>query len=595
VVDTFTTLVDGLYTHLPLKRSMYGADPVQRLRLLRQRAGLLDDMTFHHELAAIVTALRDAHTRYVGPTSLAGRAAMLPFLVESFGAPPKQRYIVSKVASDASLIGDPSFVPGVEIRWWNAVPIDRAVDIHAEQETGGRPDSRRARALESLTLRALQFGPPPDEHWVVVGYTDLDGTDREVRIDWRVVRPRKARTASDESAIGWRAYAIDPGAETTRRVKKLLFAPRLWLADHTATGERARRRSLEPKPPEPGEWLETSFQDTLAAKVIRTSSGRFGYLRIWSFDVHDDVPFVDEVVRLLGLLPDRGLIVDLRGNPGGLIAASERLLQLLGPQPIVPTRFSLVATPLTRAMATAPQNAGDLEPWRQSLDDAVATGELYSKAVPMTPVDRCNDIGQVYGGPVVAVVDANTYSAGDLFAAGFVDNELGLLVTVGQATGAGGANVWMNDDVADALLGTQYEQPVLPAGIGYSISVRRATRAASADGMAIEDVGVRGHRTYAMTRRDLIDGNRDLLNFCGRLLAGRPRTQLTVVASGDRVKVSTRGLDRLDVFVDDRPFSSQPVTDGTAPIDLPEGWTTVEAAGYLHDLVRQRRRLHRRA
>lgn len=243
VIDTFTTLVDGLYTHLPLKRSMYGSDPVQRLRLLRQRVGLLDDMGFHHELASIVTGLRDAHTRYVGPASLAGRAAMLPFLVESFGAPPRPRYIVSKVASDPSLIGDDRFVPGVELRWWNAVPIDRAVDRHAEQETGGRPDSRRARALESLTLRALQFGPPPDEHWVVAGYTDLDGNDREVRIDWRVVRPRKARTASDETAIGWRAYAIDPGAETTRRVKKLLFAPELWLADHTAAAKTPRSRS----------------------------------------------------------------------------------------------------------------------------------------------------------------------------------------------------------------------------------------------------------------------------------------------------------------------------------------------------------------
>ena len=244
-------------------------------------------------------------------------------------------------------------------------------------------------------------------------------------------------------------------------------------------------------------------------------------------------------------------------------------------------------------MAAAPQNAGDLEPWRQSLDDAVATGELYSKAVPITPIERSNDIGQVYGGPVVAVVDANTYSAGDLFAAGFVDNELGLLVTVGQATGAGGANVWMPDDVNDALLGTRFEQPALPAGIGYTISVRRATRSASADGMAIEDVGVRGHRVYAMTRRDLVDGNRDLLNHCGRLLAAEPRTSLSVAAAGDAgVEVTTAGLDRLDLFVDDRPFSSRPISDGTATIDVPAGWTTLEAAAYRADTVRQRRRLH---
>jgi hypothetical protein len=595
VIDTFTTLVEGLYTHLPLKRSMYGSDPVQRLRLLRRRVGLLDDMSFHNELASIVTGLRDAHTRYVGPSSLAGRAAMLPFLVESYGPAARPRYIVSKVASDPSLVGDDQFVPGVELRWWNAVPIDRAVDLHAEQETGGRPDSRRARALETLTLRALQFGPPPDEHWVVVGYTDLEGNERDVRVDWRVVSPRKARTASNAASLGWRHYAIDPAAETARRVKKLLFAPHLWLSDHAPVASRRRGSPATAAAPSAagGEWIDTEYQDTLAAREVTTRSGRFGYLRLWSFDVSDDVPFVEEVVRLLGLLPDRGLVVDLRANPGGLISAAERLLQLFGPQRIVPTRFSLLATPLTREMAAAPQNAGDLDAWSESLDDAVATGELYSKAVPMTPAERCNDIGQVYGGPVVAVVDANTYSAGDLFAAGFVDNDLGLLVTVGQATGAGGANVWMPDDVNDALLGTRFEQPVLPAGIGYTISVRRATRSLTADGMAIEDVGVRGHRVHAMTRRDLVDGNRDLLNHCGRLLASQPRTQLTLTDAADRVEVTTLGLDRLDLFVDDRPFSSRPVSHGTTTVDVPDEWTAIDAAGYAGSLVRQRRRLRR--
>jgi hypothetical protein len=42
----------------------------------------------------------------------------------------------------------------------------------------------------------------------------------------------------------------------------------------------------------------------------------------------------------------------------------------------------------------------------------------------------CNDIGQIYPGPVVAVVDANTYSAGNLFASGFVDNRIGNLASV---------------------------------------------------------------------------------------------------------------------------------------------------------------------
>lgn len=594
LIDTFLALLEGLYAHLPLKRAMYALDPLQRLRLLGKGAADMEESAFNYELAGIITRLRDAHTRYVGPTRYAGSVATLPFLVESYGRLPTTRYIVSKVASDRSLIGDRSFVPGVELLWWNGVPIDRAVDVYADLETAGRPDSRRARALESLTLRSLQYGPPPDERWVVVGYRDLNRTEREVKIPWRVVRPGRASTAGRARIASARRYALDPARESARRAKKLLFAWTMWDAERRAVAPTPRRRARTGSSGK--EWIDTRFQDAVAASPVTTSSGKFGYMRLWTFDVADDGPYLEEVIRLLGKLPHQGLIIDLRANPGGLIWAAERLLQLFGPQPISPTRFSLLATPLTRAMARAGQNEAELGPWRASLEEALATGEPYSLALPITPPELCNDIGQVYGGPVVAVVDANTYSAGDLFAAGFYDNGLGILVTVGEATGGGGANVWWPDQVQEALLGTgEFEQLPLPAGTGYSISVRRATRGAGeAVGAPIEDVGVRGHRLYAMTRTDLIEGNRDLLNFCGRLLASSPSTLLQIASVGKgapTVRVTTRGLDRLDFYLDGRPAGWREVVDGPTTLDLPQGWHGLELQGYAADQLRQRRRL----
>jgi C-terminal processing protease CtpA/Prc len=250
---------------------------------------------------------------------------------------------------------------------------------------------------------------------------------------------------------------------------------------------------------------------------VRTRRGELGYLRIWSFDVADDDAFVAEVARLLDQLPQRGLIVDLRSNPGGLIWAAERLLQLFTGNRIVPTRFSLLASPLTRAMAASPFNRLELEAWARSLEDAVATGELYSQPLPLTDPEWCNDVGQRYAGPVVAVVDANTYSSGDLFAAGVVDNGIGPLVCVGEATGAGGANVWTGAQLRDALAGTPFAFGTLPAGVGFTVSVRRVVRSGPADGVPIEDLGV-GGVPYQMTRRDLLDGNRDLLDACAGVL-----------------------------------------------------------------------------
>jgi hypothetical protein len=579
VVDGLVAVLDGLYAHLPLKRARYATDPLQRLRLLRQQSPDLDDLEFHHQLAAILTGLRDGHTRYIGPAALRDWAAHLGFLVESWGPAEAPRYVVSKLTRH--LIDDQDFAQGVELLWWNGVPIDRAVDLYADRETGGRPDSRRARALESLTLRALRFSPPPDERWVDIGYQDLNGLARETRVHWRIVKPGRsvAAAATPGPAAAFRAApapgarAIDPAAETTRRVKMLLFAEQ-----SRASAGTALRRQIK-------------------LTIRPTTAGDVAVLRLWSFDVLDDGPYVAEVIRLLRKVPADalGVVVDLRANPGGLVWASERLLQLFSPRHILPTRFAMLATPLTRDMARSPQNALQLAPWQNSLDAAVSTGDVYSAALPLTTEAACNDIGQIHGGPVVAVVDAKTYSAADLFAAGFVDNGVGPLVSVGEASGGGGAEVWTDPTVRDALLGTRFEQTELPGGAGFTIAVRRAVRtgdAVDAAGSGIEDVGVRNTAGAHDTTLQDLDDNQDLYEACAKILAREPRTALAVKVGADGVRVTAEGLDRLDVVVDDRPRPSVDLTAGT-PVDvaLPAGWGRAELLGYQGAVLRQRRLL----
>src|SRR5918998_677322 len=365
VLDVLIAALEGTYAHLVAKRAAYASDPVQALTLLRRRAAELTEGEFHRAVTGIVTGLRDAHTRYSGRTPLGATVAVLPFLVEQHGPDADPHYLVSKV--DEEFVPDRGFRPGVELVSWNGVPFSRAVEIHADRETGGRPDSRR---------------------------------------------------------------------------------------------DRARRPELAPRRTTDG-WLDTPLQDVLAARQL---NDQVGYLRIWSFDVADDEAFVREMARLLGLLPPTGVIVDLRANPGGLIWAAERALQLFTDATIAPTRFSLLATPATRQMADNPFNRLELEAWSPSLQEATSTGELYAQPLPLTDPSWGNDIGRTYPGRAVAVVDANTYSSGDLFAAGWVDHRIGPLVTVGQATGAGGANVWTSYQLRDALAGTDGALPPLPRG-----------------------------------------------------------------------------------------------------------------------------------
>lgn len=581
------TVLDGVYAHLPLKRARYGFDPVQRLSILATQAEELTDDEFHGELADLVTRLRDAHTRYAGPSALASKVAALPFLVEMIGTPANPTYIVTKVGAGL----DPAFVPGVELEYWNGVPIDRAVQRHSDHEVGGRPDTQRAWAVQSLTLRSLQYGPPPDEHWVIIGYRTVPsrggaGASMEIRIPWQVIDPSQIAPLLQGGPTGRRAralrltLAVNPAAEAVRRAKMLLFAPQALL------GRNAPAAADTAGP------IATTLTQTLRAQTIEAPGGPYGYLRIWGFDAAPS-PFITELIRLIPLLPDKGLIIDVRGNPGGYILAAELALQLFTPHPIEPTRFSALATPFTRAIAGVGDLAVELAPWRRSLDAAVRNGEPYAQPLPISDPELCNAIGQQYGGPVVLVGDSTTYSAGDLFSAGFVDNAIGPFICVGSATGAGGANVWNYGELRQALTGSPVALPALPDGIDLSFSFRRATRARASEGLQIEDVGVAGE-PYAMTRDDLLLANRDLLARCVAVIRAQPFSRLapTPDLANRTITVQTAGLDRVDATADGRPLSTQPVAAGASVgVSYPAGTRVVELTGFAGDDVRQRRRV----
>ena len=218
IIDALSQVLDGVYVHLPLKRSLYGFDIVRGLEHLRQELTTMTDLQFHRELTSLVNRLRDAHTQYQGPWRVKEPVASLPFLVEAYGPISAPTYVVSKV--DGRSVRDRRFVPGVTIKYWNGIPFDRAVALHAENETGGRPDSRLARALDSLTFRALEYAPPPDEEWVILGYEDKTRRAREIRLHWQGLDPRHAPTAS--RAMGTRIKrAINPAAEAVRRAKRV--------------------------------------------------------------------------------------------------------------------------------------------------------------------------------------------------------------------------------------------------------------------------------------------------------------------------------------------------------------------------------------
>jgi hypothetical protein len=283
-----------------------------------------------------------------------------------------------------------------------------------------------------------------------------------------------------------------------------------------------------------------------------TSSGVFAYVRIATFNVEDDKKYINEFIRIISKLCQRGLILDVRGNGGGLIYFGERMLQLLTPRPIDPARFSFLNSARTQALTT---RHAFIRPWRKSIAQWVETGAEYSQGFPLLPLSRYNDIGQKYQGPVVLITDALCYSTTDIFAAGFQDHNIGVMLGADETTGAGGANVWDYSYIAELLDDPQHFPRQHAGSASLRFAVRRVTRVGQNSGVLLEDLGVKVDQIHKMTRRDLLQRNADLIEHAGKILAIAEVQQLTAERKSSReVRVTYRNLDRIDAYLDDRPL-----------------------------------------
>lgn len=600
IVDQALVLLEQNYVHLPLKAAMHAVNPVQRLRLLRARlerqtaTGSAPEWAFHAELSSIFHSVRDLHTNYLLPVPFAGKVAFLPFEVEEYVEGGRRRYLVTRVMAGFAAAG---LGRGAEVTHWSGMPIERAVAVQADRFAGSNPAARHSRGVQSLTIRPLRMHLPPDEEWVTVGYRGLDGADHELRQVWTVADNLPPFVDADAVTSAATSMGLDLEGDETARAKKLLFVPQVVALEQAAQQSNAAQLPAAHLPaaqadvgtPQSGADVPTTMPGVFRARSVETPSGTFGHLRIFTFSVDDPQAFVAELVRLVRQLPQPGLIVDVRGNGGGHIHASEFALQTLTPHRITPEPVQFVTTALNtricRRHKDDPTGQIDLGSWYASMDQATETGATYSGAFPITPEDGANAVGQQYWGPVVLITDARCYSATDIFAAGFQDHGIGPVLGTDDNTGAGGANVWTHGLLTTLLQIPGTADPAspyrpLPKQANMRVSIRRTLRVGSRAGTPVEDLGVVPDERHDMTRRDLLEDNVDLLAHAGQLLASRPvrRLELDRVELGSgalALDLTTANLDWVAVFVDGRPRASADLRPGATSLIVP-GVTTAE-------------------
>ena len=568
IVQQALLLLEMNYVHLPLKRAMHAIDPIQRLRLLKFRlmesseGALQNGMQFHKRMLEIFASTRDLHTIYLLPAPFRDQVAFLPFLIEQYfeNKGKAEKFMVSRVVEEF-LQRTPNagrevdfFEAGVEVLYWNGVPIRRAIEINGEAQAGSNLEARFARGVDNLTIRPLETSMPPDESWVALTYRSRKGEILTLKQEWSVYMSGATPLAT-RSTIKKRA-AIDIKKTKINQLKRKLYTPRQVN-------------------------VRKDFEDIFYAEIKRVDGRDIGYIRLFSFDVDDPEKFIEEFRKVIksDAFPQEGLIIDLRGNGGGKIRAGERLLQLFTPHRIKPELFEFINTPLNLDICRLAPKRWNLARWADSIAESVVTGATYSSGFPLNSEESCNDIGQVYYGPVILITDALSYSTTDIFAAGFQDNFVGEILGTSDNTGAGGANVWWYEDLMNAVRAAPNSPfKPLPKGADLLVAVRRSIRVGRQAGRPLEELGIAPDHRHHMTRRDLLKANDDLIKRAARILDQKPIYSLWVkpsawkngfrdvsVRAGSKIQSRTKvhNIARLDIYVGGRPYKTYESEDGS--------------------------------
>ena len=106
------------------------------------------------------------------------------------------------------------------------------------------------------------------------------------------------------------------------------------------------------------------------------------------------------------------------------------------------------------------------------------------------------------------------------------------------------------------------------------VSIRRTLRVGALAGTPVEDLGVVTNERHHMTRDDLINGNVDLLDRAGEILKACPcagSTSRRHARDGAlEVASAVANVDRVDLYVDGRPFTSVDSPPGASTLTLPD-------------------------
>lgn len=567
LADQALLMLKDLFVHRSVKIKDFGeaADPVPKMLEIQKKAKDLSNEELHKSIAQVFSDLHDLHTNYYAPAPLSCGATFVPLSFASVKDGDKQVILVSRF-----LKLHPELVEGItvgdELLEIDGVAVDKVIEQLTAVSGGSNHDAMQARATQMLSMRNLSTQPIPEKDSIELTFNGKDGQYKKV-IPWYAFLSEQCMNARNWSPTNpFRWHLLNMAEDDYQKKYNRIFGnPALVEPDRT--------------------WGTTNnFKDIFEMALLDTPAGKIGYVQLKAFYWDDkslDAATVIEAFRNdieTHLSEGIGLVIDVRGNPGGLINLSEKLVQLFSPKEVDPTKVRMLANPLNERIFLKAN--GTENRWSAAIQTAIKSGNEYTAPMAITPVREANSVGQVWFRPVVVLTDATCFSACDLFASLMQDTGAATIIGLHKTTGAGGANV-MEHKTFKAIMGPLNNPfETLPFGQNMRVAWRQTIRSGKHQGKILEDQGVESDIVVPLKKGDIGSGPKDLMKqihkiidelqpgFTSGLSVRKGADVLLKNGAVANWKEKVYGIDSIDIFVEGKLIKTVSLDRSTEPKEV---------------------------
>ena len=568
LADQAYLFISQLYVHRDIKIKDFGkkADPLNKLRAIKKYSTHFSNEELHQRISGVFTQLHDLHTNYIAPKPLSCAATFIPLRFESVLDGEQSSVLVSaKLALQAQSIE--GIEVGDQLLSINGKSVENVLRRLGKISGGANPEAMRVRAIEMLSLRSLSTQKIPQEDSLVLKFRRKDQRI-EKTVPWFAYRNLECEgiNSKEETPVSFRRSFNIFEDEFQKKYNRIFGNPRL-------VNKSSR-------------WAAESILDEVfEVATINTKAGVVGYVQLKGFSWDNQNLDISTVVEgFRRVIENRlsnaiGLVIDVRGNPGGYIVFAEKLIQLFSHKEVEPTKVQMLANALNESIFL--KSNGEDNRWSTAISTAMKANHKMIVPMTITPSSEANSLGQIWFRPVVVLTDASCFSACDLFAAGMQDNDAAVVIGVHKTTGAGGANVMEHRIFRQIMGDTHNPFETLPFSQNMRVSWRQSIRAGKNEGVLIEDAGVKSDIVVPLRPTDISGESKELMTAINDIIAGLQlnyKSGLTVrqgssilLANGQEAKWTERiyGVDAIDLFVEKTKVSTVELKSSSSPEEVP--------------------------